>query len=174
MPSIHVFSGPCGCGKTTLTAAFARTLDRPTYLIHGDDFQTGFVEALSPAVPRVPWEDILPFNWACILSVARKALALGVDVVLDYIVEDELPRLQLLAADFGAALHYIVLTTTADVLRQRLQARGDAWLIDRALFLREKLCAMPENQGHLLDITGLTVQEEIARVNAGDFRMESH
>ena len=172
MPSIYLFSGPCGCGKTTLTSAFAATLDTQVYLIHGDDFQVGFVEAQNPAVPPVPWEDILPFNWDCLISVARRALAMGVDVVIDYIVEDELPRVIALAGEFGAALHYIVLTASEETLRTRLKARGDAWLIDRALFLRGKLISMPENQGHLLDITGLTVREEINRVRTGQFCIE--
>lgn len=48
-PSLYVFSGPCGCGKTTLTNAWARKLvnegkRRQVYVIHGDDFHAGFVE----------------------------------------------------------------------------------------------------------------------------------
>ncbi|MDD6050024.1 MAG: AAA family ATPase [Clostridiales bacterium] len=170
--NIYLFSGPCGCGKTTLSTAFAPTLNAPVYLIHGDDFQAGFVQAQCPDVPRVAWENILPFNWDCIISVARRALALGVDVVIDYIVEEELPRVIALAREFDAALNYIVLTASKETLRARLEARGDAWLTARSLFLREKLRAMPENQGHLLDVTGLSVQEALEQVCMGQFHID--
>ena len=159
MRHVYVFSGPCGCGKTTLSSAFARTLDRPSYIIHGDDFQAGLVTADHIDAPA--WPDILRFNWACILANARHALNLGVDVLIDYVVEDELPLLQALARETGAVLHYTVLTVSEDALRQRLTQRGDPWLIERALFLKDKLESMPENQGHLLDITGMSIAEAL-------------
>ena len=156
MQRIYVFSGPCGCGKTTLATAFAAQHDAPVCLIHGDDFQAGLITPEAAEGPA--WPDVLRFNWACILANARAALHLGVDVVIDYIVEDELPLLQALARETGAALHYTVLTADEATLRHRLTSRGDAWLIDRALVLKAKLEAMPENQGRLLDVTGMTTQ----------------
>lgn len=164
MASIYLFSGPCGCGKSTLATAFAKGLDRQAYLIHGDDFHAGFVEPQDASVPRAAWEDILRFNWDCILAVARKALLLGLDVVIDYVVEDELPLVQNLAREFGATLHYIVLTASEETLRTRLQERGDAWLTERSLFLKAKLDAMAENQGRLFDITGMSVEQEIQQL----------
>lgn len=157
MQHIYVFSGPCGCGKTTLTNAFAAQHDTPVYLIHGDDFQAGLI---TPEAAQAPaWPDVLRFNWACILANARSALHLGADVVIDYVVENELPLLQALARDTGSALHYTVLTASEDTLRHRLTGRGDAWLIDRALLLKAKLESAPENQGRLLDVTGMTIDE---------------
>lgn len=167
MASIYLFSGPCGCGKTTLATAFAEGLGKPVYLIHGDDFQAGFITPDHADGPA--WPEILRFNWACILSNARSALLLGVDVVIDYIVEDELPLAEALARDLGASLHYIVLTADEATLASRLRQRGDAWLTERSLFLKQKLGSMPENQGHLLDVTGLTPDEALARVQAGNF-----
>ena len=169
MASIFLISGPCGCGKSTLAGAFAHQLDHPAYLIHGDDFQAGFItsdEAEGPA-----WPEILRFNWDCIMAVARNVLALGTDVVIDYVVEDELPRVQALAAEYGAALHYIVLTASEDTLRTRLAQRGDAWLTERALFLKHKLEDMAENQGHILDITDMTVDDEINHIRQRNFRI---
>ena len=63
-------------------------------------------------------------------------------------------------------LHYTVLTADESTLASRLTQRGDAWLTERSLFLKQKLESMPENQGHLLDITGLTLDEALARVQA--------
>lgn len=167
MANIYLFSGPCGCGKTTLSSAFAQQLDQPAYLLHGDDFQAGFVIPDGADAPT--WPEILRFNWECILANSRSALSLGVDVIIDYVVEDELPPVQSLARDFGAALHYIVLTADNATLQSRLSQRGDACLTDRSLFLKRKLDAMPENQGHLLDITGLSIDAVLARLQAEKF-----
>lgn len=171
MASIYLISGPCGCGKSTLAAELARQLPHQAYLIQGDAFHAGFVEPKDASVPRTAWEDILRFNWDCILSVARKALQMGLDVVIDYIVEDELPLVQSLAREFSAALHYIVLTVSENTLCSRLTLRGDAWLTERSLFLKRKLEGMAVNQGHLLDITGMTIEEEIAQLNTRGFRI---
>ena len=48
-PSIYFFSGPCGCGKSTLADAYARKLifdgvRNQVYVIHGDDFMNGFIK----------------------------------------------------------------------------------------------------------------------------------
>lgn len=169
MASIYLFSGPCGCGKSTLASAFARNLQRPACIIHGDDFQSCLVQPEDVSIPGPTWEDVLRFNWRCILDVARSALQTGVDVVIDYVVEDELPRVQPLACEFGAVLHYIVLTASEDTLRQRLLERGDAWLIERSLFLKAKLDAMPDNQGHLFDISGMTVEQELEHLHPERF-----
>ena len=171
MRNIYVFSGPCGCGKSTLSQAFAGHLIQTgerlqVYVIHGDSFHQGFVETerqVGPDCPRfLYWADILRFNWECILAVAQKALARDLDVVIDYVVEDELPLLMELAKHSGARLHYVVLTASEEELRQRLIQRGSSELIDRSLFLKQKLDHMPENQHHLYNISGKTVEQEIA------------
>ena len=136
MPNLWLLSGPCGAGKTTLSVRLAEHLSRQqggrqVCLLHGDDFHRALVGDER--------------------SAAGHALSRNVDVVLDYIVEEELPLIRRLAARHGASLRYAVLTAPEDMLHQRLTLRGDAKLIPRALFLREKLQAMPENQGRLVD-----------------------
>ncbi|MBR6029701.1 MAG: AAA family ATPase [Clostridia bacterium] len=176
MPRIIFVSGPCGSGKTTFSDAFARRLvresGRTVYVIHGDDFHRGFVEPEEkpdffpggePA-DRVQWEDILRFNWDCILGAADRALRQGLDVVIDYVIEDELPRVKALADSRGAALYYIVLTAGAEEIERRIRARGDTDMIERALFLKRKLEALPENRGHLLDNTGRSPAEEVSEI----------
>lgn len=182
MNSIYFFSGPCGCGKTTLANAFAKYLANRSkglqvYLIHGDDFHRGFIESDSKgdffvdgqASNALLWNDILRFNWDCILSVARKALDKKLDVVIDYIIEDELPLVQELAKEFDAKLYYIVLTAESDTIRERIIQRGDPDLLERALFLKDKLDHMPENAGHLFDITGKTVAQEVEQLEVMHF-----
>lgn len=159
--NIYLFSGPCGCGKSTLSKAYAEKhaaeTGRQAYVLHGDDFHAGF----AGDVPTLSWPEILRFNWECILSVAAKVLARGLDVVIDYVVEDELPLVEKLAEEHGASLYYVVLTATEEALRQRIAARGDTEMIPRSIFLREKLTHMPENQGHLFDNTGMTAAQTV-------------
>lgn len=178
MINIYFISGPCGCGKTTLTNAFAEHLVKSEkrtriYVIHGDDFHHGFVgmyeedafcEEEQDSNP-LAWAQVLRFNWECILDVAKKALARNLDVIIDYVVEDELPLLQKLAKEHNTKLYYLVLTASEETIKEHLQTRGDNELIERALFLKNKLDYLPENQGHLYDNTGKTVEEEVAEIS---------
>ena len=184
MPNIYFFSGPCGCGKSTLAEAFAKKLvnskeRKQIYLIHGDDFCEGFVEAddagafFSGGQPSdaLAWQEILKFNWECLLDVARKALARGLDVVIDYVIEEELPLVQKMAKEYDANLYYIVLTASEKAIRQRITNRGDVEMIERAMFLKNKLEKMPQNQGHLFDNTDMSVAEEVANLDVSEFQV---
>lgn len=176
MRRIYLVSGPCGSGKTTFADAWARHLVRqgkkPVYLIHGDDFHQGFIEpedkpgffTEGQAADQVLWQDILRFNWECILSTADRALRMGLDVMIDYVIEDELPRMQELAEKHHAALYYVVLTADADELERRILLRGDTDLAERALFLKRELESMPENRGHLYNNTGKTTDEMLREI----------
>ena len=182
MSRIFFISGPCGCGKSTFADAWAKHLVRenkkPVYVIHGDDFHEGFIEPEDKPEffvdgqpsDRLLWEDILQFNWDCILSTADRVLRRDLDVVIDYVIEDELPRVQELAAKHQAALYYIVLTADADELERRIRERGDTDLIERSLFLKKKLEAMPENRGHLYNNTGKTPDEMIGEISPEQYR----
>ena len=178
--NIYVFSGPCGCGKSTLTESYARHLVQhegrlQVYVIHGDDFHKGFVETERRLGPDYPgflyWDDILRFNWDCMLDTAQKALDRRLDVLIDYVVEDELPMLEDLARRNHADLYYVVLTAAEDELQQRLIGRGSEDLIERSLFLKSKLEQTPENQPYLFDISGMTVEEEIAALNISTYKV---
>lgn len=184
MSNIYFFSGPCGCGKSTLSEAFAKYLvnekgKKQVYIIHGDDFHEGFIETDDKgdffvdgqASDALAWLEILKFNWDCLLTVARKALDRGLDVVIDYVIEEELPRVQEMAAEYDANLYYVVLTASEDAIRQRITARGDTDMIERALFLKNKLDNLPENQGHLFDNTGKSIKEELELLEIERFKV---
>lgn len=185
MNKLIFVSGPCGCGKTTFADGLARRLvresGRTVYVIHGDDFHAGFVEPEDkdsfftpdgrPSDP-ILWEDILRFNWDCLLYAAGRALEQGLDVVIDYVIEEELPRVQALADARGARLYYIVLTASEAAIESRIRKRGDLDMIDRALFLKKKLEALPENRGRLYDNTDRTPEESVREIELGRFLAE--
>lgn len=177
MSRIIFVSGACGCGKTTFTDAYSKYLvsndHKTVYVIHGDDFHGGFVEPEDKgnffdenghALDQVLWEDILRFNWDCIIATAQRALQDNLDVVIDYVIEDELDRIKNLAEKNNASLYYIVLTADADEIEKRIRNRGDVDLIERALFLKKELEAMPENQGHIYNTTGKSMEEIIQEI----------
>lgn len=176
MPKIIFISGPCGSGKSTLADAYARYLveqdHKTVYVIHGDDFHRGFVEPEEKgdffvdgqASNQVLWDDILRFNWDCIIATAQRALQDHLDVVIDYVIEDELVRVKELAEKNQASLYYIVLTADADEIEQRIRKRGDVDMIGRALFLKKKLETMPENQGHIYNNTGKKAEDAIREI----------
>ena len=173
MPRIIFVSGACGSGKSTFADALARSLVRrdhkTAYVIHGDDFHGGLVEPEEKgdffvdgqASDKVLWEDILRFNWDRIIATAQRALEDNLDVVIDYVIEEELPRVRELAEKNRASLYYIVLTADGKELERRIRERGDVEMIERALFLKNKLEAMPENQGHIYNNTDKSVEQTV-------------
>ena len=134
--------------------------DKGDFFIHGQ------------ATDQVLWEDILRFNWDCIIATADRALGQKLDVVIDYVIEDELPRVRELAEKNRVPLYYIVLTADAEEIERRIRERGDVDLIERALFLKKKLEKMPENQGHIYDNTGKKPEDAIRDIWLEQYRVQ--
>ena len=49
------------------------------------------------------------------------------------------------------------------------RARGDVDLIERSLFLKKELEAMPENRGHLLDNTDKPPEETVEELDLSSY-----
>lgn len=150
-PSFYILSGPCGCGKSTVSRLLCERLS-PVYRIEGDALHDGFCEK-----DGVPWEKRLEITWEHIRLLASNALSHGLNTVVDYVVEEELPELLETVSEFSPEVYYIVLTASAETLRERLLKRGDPDLTERSLFLRQKL--MEENKGFLLETENKTPRE---------------
>ena len=76
------------------------------------------------------------------------------------------------AAKHQTSLYYIVLTADASEIEKRIRNRGDVDLTERALFLKNKLEAMAENQGHLYNNTGKTPEDMIAEIVPENYLVE--
>lgn len=113
----------------------------------------------------------MQFIWENMLSMADSTLRRGLDVVVDYVVEDELPMVRALAEKHGARLFYFVLTAPEEVLTKRLEARGDPHLTERSLLLKSKLDALPESRGHLLPCGEKSPGELIRGLNPEKYRL---
>lgn len=179
MPNVYFFSGPCGCGKTTLSNAYAKHLvndlgRNQVYIIHGDDIRGGFVDSDDTdkySEEKLSWEETLSFNWECILQMTENALKRGLDVVIDYVIEEELPLVETVCEKYYAELYYVVLTASEETITERIRGRGDIWMIERALFLKNKLENTKANVGHLFDNSDMNVEEEIVSIDIEKYRV---
>ncbi|WP_339148843.1 MULTISPECIES: AAA family ATPase [unclassified Sutcliffiella] len=159
--SIYIISGPCGVGKSTITKGLARKLEK-TVLVEGDMISALFVGQVQP-----PWEEKLSIVWQNLSSLTKNFLLNGYDVVIDYVVEDELEWFckELQQTGLDISLHYYVLLADPEVLVERITRRGDTNMIPRSLELLHQLENKKENALHLYDTTNKdpkVIIEEIA------------
>ena len=92
-------------------------------------------------------------------------------MLIDYVIEDELPRVRELASLHNAKLYYIVLTAAEDELERRIQDRGDVDMIERAKFLKRKLDSLPENAVHIYDNTDKPLEDTIREIVLEDYEV---
>ncbi|MFS0728198.1 AAA family ATPase [Paenibacillus sp. 1P07SE] len=155
-PVVYLISGPLGVGKSTISKTLANTMQQCA-LIEGDLLLHMYHGETEP-----PWEDRLRLAWLHIAAVTRNLVREGLDVVIDFVVEDELSWFCDQIADLDGALHYVVLHAEPGTISARLDKRGDPESIHRSLFLRNKLMASPNNQPFLLD-AGSKQPDELAQ-----------
>jgi cytidylate kinase len=145
--TIYIVSGPCGVGKSTVAKELSRKL-KHSALITGDDIMSMIEEGYEP-----PWEEWLSITWKNILSLTRNFVQHDLNVVIDFVVEDELGWFYKHISDLNIQIKYIVLIGNENTLIERLNKRGDARLIDRSLFLLKKLEHSVTNKKYLYDTT---------------------
>ena len=156
--SLYVISGPCGCGKTSVSRLLAEMLSS-VYRIEGDTLHAGFCGRND-----VPWEKRLAVTWEQICLLAQNTLSNGFHTVVDYVVEGELPQLLKATAGYTVDIYYVVLTASEKTLQKRLSRRGDAELLERSWFLRKKLIGDTQNRSFLLETDSKTPGELAASI----------
>lgn len=165
--AVYLISGPLGVGKSTVSKTLANTM-KQCALIEGDLLLHVYRGETEP-----PWEERLRLAWLNITAVTRNLLGEGLDVVIDFVVEDELQWFYDQLSDLDAALHYVVLHAEPDTLTTRLSQRGDVQYIHRSLFLRNKMMTSPTNRQFLLDANRKR-PEELAEEIVKDARFRIH
>lgn len=160
-PTIFLISGPVGVGKTTLTRRLA--LHRKAALISGDALFNPLenVSALS-------WDDRLQLTWQNMLYITKQYLKKGLDVVIDFVVEEELEWFYQELKQFCDAqgleftMQYLVLMTDPKTLIERLNRRGDGKHLHRAVSLLTKLGNDKRNKPYQCYTTGRTPAELVS------------
>ncbi|GMA61036.1 ATP-binding protein [Alicyclobacillus fastidiosus] len=149
---VYIISGPCGVGKSTVSKEVAQRIRRSVLLV-GDDLLHVYQGY------EARWEERLSLTWTNILSVTRNFIRNGWNVVIDFVVEDELAWFIQELDDMSVTLYYIVLIADENTLLERLRRRGNPEIAERSLFLLHKLKGLNTNNGFLYDTTGREVRE---------------
>ena len=150
---IYLVSGPIGVGKSTTSKELARNVPN-CVLIQGDSILHMF-DYGSDAT----WEQRLSLTWENILAITQNVIDHDFNVVIDFVVEDELKWFCQQITDLQVNLKYIVLRADKEKLIERIHSRGDHESIDRSLFLLNKLESASSNKPFVYDTTQIHTAE---------------
>ncbi|MCA1054150.1 ATP-binding protein [Rossellomorea aquimaris] len=144
---IFLVSGPIGVGKSTTSKKLAQKIHN-CVLLEGDAILDMFDYGTEAS-----WEKRLRLTWKHIVSLTRGFIEDDFNVVIDFVVEDELEWFYHNLSDLQITMKYIVLTAEEENVIERIRIRGDIPSIERSLFLLNKLRSNPLNQPFLIDTT---------------------
>jgi gluconate kinase len=145
--TIYIISGPCGVGKSTVAKIIAQNV-RQSAFIKGDDLLDMYEQGSEP-----PWDERLIIMWKNILSLTNNLIQHEFNVIIDTVVEQELEWFCRHFAYTDVRIKYVVLRADDTILMERLNQRGDPYLIERSLFLLNQLENSVLNKPHLYDTT---------------------
>lgn len=163
---IYLISGPLGVGKSTASRELAGKLDQ-SVLIEGDHLLHVFKGEPQPA-----WEERLRLAWLNILAVTRNFIQHHFNVIIDFVVEDELEWFCKQMSDLNVTVNYVILRADKDKLVERLTKRGDIQYLERSLFLLNQIDSSPSNRPYIYE-TSLKQPSEIVEeiINDPRFRV---
>ena len=108
------------------------------------------------------WGMRLEEMWSNTIKEAKAALSNYKDVIIDAVIEDELP---LLKKTFkGLDIYYCILIASEEELYSRILLRGDPNLVSRSLVLLKQFNTDPKKKPYLLDTTGLSIAKVVNKV----------
>jgi cytidylate kinase len=152
MQIVYIISGPPGVGKTSISKELALKIPH-SKLISGDDFLIPLKNT------GLDYSQIKHETWKKILRATQEKLSAGNDVIIDFVVEDELSWVSENLKSLMAKIKYIVLIADEQSILDRLTSRDGLDFKDRALFVLNKLKHEPSNKEYLFDTTGLKVSD---------------
>jgi deoxyadenosine/deoxycytidine kinase len=150
---IFLISGPIGVGKSTTSKKLAQKV-KNCVLLEGDTILDMFDYGAEAS-----WEERLNLTWEHILALTKGFIRKDFNVVIDFVVEEELDWFCEQLADLQITLKYIVLRADEENLIERIHMRGDKNSIDRSLYLLNKLQSNQLNHPYLLDTTHKQTEE---------------
>ncbi|WP_201004774.1 AAA family ATPase [Paenibacillus glycanilyticus] len=131
---LYLISGPLGVGKSTTSKELAQNVQQ-CVLIEGDILLGMLNDELS-----LSWEERLRLTWDNILTLTRNYLQHDLNVVIDFVVEEELEWFCNHLSDLkNVTLKYVVLIADKEKIIERLNSRGDIDSLERSLFLLNKM-----------------------------------
>jgi len=113
-----------------------------------------------------PWEERLQLTWKNILALTRNFIQHDFNVVIDFVVEDELEWFCNEVSDLDVSIKFIVLVANKETLVERLVKRGETDLIDRSLFLLNQMEVSATHQKFMYDTTTTQPKDIAAEIVA--------
>jgi broad-specificity NMP kinase len=156
MQKIYLISGTLGAGKTTTTKELSRIIDN-SVLIEGDMYFHKDQDKLS-------FEERVKKSWQKILDLTKGYLKKDLNVVIDFVVEEELRWFCQKFKDKDVEIKYVVLIADRATLTKRLEQRDALKYLDRSLFLLDKLMIDSANKGHIVDTTNKKVEDTVKEI----------
>jgi cytidylate kinase len=163
MQTIYIISGPLGVGKSTISKELCKTLDRAE-LIEGDVFLNKTENS------NLLWEQRLEDAWQKVVDATNVTLTKGSDVVIDFVVEDELKWFCSQFTSLNIQIKYIVLIADKETIIKRLKKRHELKYKERSFALLDQLTKDTSNKIHLYDTTEKSSAEIIQEfINSPNF-----
>ena len=170
---VLVVTGPPGAGKSTLSAALVRRLEKGV-VVEGDPFfdwvRQGFIPPWEPA-SHAQNETVI----RAIGAAAAQYAAGGYGVLVEGIIGPWMLPTFTTAA--GAPFHYVVLRPSADAAMARAVARTEPALVDPVPIekMHREFADLGHLERHVIDSTDLdvasTVDAVVERLEAGALRL---
>jgi predicted kinase len=157
MQLVYIISGPPGVGKTTIATRLFESIEN-CRLVAGDEFLIAVKNS------GLGFEEIKEESWKKILSATTENINQGFNVVIDFVVEDELARISKYADSSGVKCKYVVLIADEKSILERLAKRNDLGFKDRALFVLKKLINDPKNKEFLYDTSNKDVTKIVQEI----------
>ncbi len=163
-----VVTGPPGAGKSTVTAAVARSLSRSA-LLSGDTIAQqvvgGYVWPLGEPRDEADRQVRLCNDNLC--ALARNVMAAGFTAVVDWVLPDA-QQLETFRTALGSALRLVVLDPGADVCRarDRQRAQEERFAFDGYDGLRATMRQGFATRGWWFDTSGLDVDATVRAILA--------
>lgn len=160
--TIFLISGPLGVGKSSLAKMINQKL---AFAYIDGDALFGPLENVS----KLSWEERLKTTWNSIALITREFISKDLDVVIDFVIEEELPWFLKEISDLNVRVKYVVLLANRRAIVERLKKRdGGTQYLERSSVLLSKLKSDPHNEQFIFETSGKNTKEVFEEVKEDD------